>query len=266
MDKLVKLSVGPERLKALDAILLEIETRNFRLVKSESITSPLEFVLSIRDLVIKLQSLTYGLLPPKIESKLQAVNLDATSPIRSAMLSAYEALVTLEAVAPFIRDSLVSFRQPPHLPGTHLELLKTRGLKKVHEEFERALASIEKDPAGAIRAAHRSLESLLRVFCEDKKLEVKEKSRIRNLSKIAFNHLDLDPRKQSDKDVRQVLQGLISVVQGISELRNRAAHGEGRKPNLPRARHARLAVQSTQAYIEFFIQAWNNADPTQPNV
>ena len=74
-----------------------------------------------------------------------------------------------------------------------------------------------------------------------------------------MSDLGLDPADKADTNVRHVLQSLWSIVHGIASLRTFAgsAHGHGRRSYRLQARHARLAVQSAQAFIEFFVGTWN---------
>ena len=79
------------------------------------------------------------------------------------------------------------------------------------------------------------------------------------LLKVVMGELRLNPSGQTNREVRQVLQGLGSVVVGIGGLSTRAgsAYGHGRHVFELHARHARLALQASQAFIEFFVQVWN---------
>ena len=66
----------------------------------------------------------------------------------------------------------------------------------------------------------------------------------------------LDPADTTDTDGRDVPQGQWSVVHRIASLRrdSGSAHGHGRHPYRPQARHARLAIQASPSFIEFFIE------------
>jgi hypothetical protein len=59
-------------------------------------------------------------------------------------------------------------------------------------------------------------------------------------------------------DVRKVLSGLISSVDGIAALRTHAgdAHGDGSKPKRIAPRIARLAVQASSTLGLFHIETW----------
>ncbi|WP_408869663.1 abortive infection family protein [Commensalibacter nepenthis] len=62
-----------------------------------------------------------------------------------------------------------------------------------------------------------------------------------------------------DHDLKQILSGLISVVQGISSLRTHSssAHGQGKKTYKLEPRHARLAVHSSHIIALFILETWD---------
>jgi len=71
-------------------------------------------------------------------------------------------------------------------------------------------------------------------------------------------HLDLDPSKQSDTELRQTLGGLASVVHGVGALRTRrgSAHGQGPGGSAIESRHARLAVHAAHSLVAFVLESW----------
>ncbi len=82
---------------------------------------------------------------------------------------------------------------------------------------------------------------------------------LKPLWKAASKHLGLDPASVGDEDVRKVLSGLNSVVDGIGSLRTHtgSAHGRGRRPYRLQARHARLAIHGSHTLVGFFIETWD---------
>ena len=139
------------------------------------------------------------------------------------------------------------------------QVLKDRDLSGVDKEFERALANIEKDPPAAITAACSILESLFKVYIEDNSIAMPADQSLKPLWKTASKHLGLDPAAIEDDDVKKVLSGLNSVVDGIGSLRTHtgSAHGRGRRAYRLQARHARLAVHASHTLVGFFIETWD---------
>jgi hypothetical protein len=139
------------------------------------------------------------------------------------------------------------------------QVLKDRDLVGVDSEFERALANIEKDPPAAITAACSILESLFKVYIEDNGIDMPADQSLKPLWKAASKHLGLDPAAIEDDDVKKVLSGLNSVVDGIGSLRTHtgSAHGRGRRSYRLQPRHARLAIHASHTLVGFFIETWD---------
>jgi len=140
------------------------------------------------------------------------------------------------------------------------EVLGNRDLAAVDKEFERALANIESDPPAAITAACSILESLFKVYIEDTDgIDMPSDQSLKPLWRAASKHLGLDPASIEDEDVKKILSGLNSVVDGIGSLRTHtgSAHGRGRRPYRLQARHARLAIHASHTLVGFFIETWD---------
>jgi hypothetical protein len=139
------------------------------------------------------------------------------------------------------------------------ELLKARDLGEVDKEFDRALAHVESDPPAAIAAACSILESLFKVYIEDNKLEMPGDQSLKPLWKITSKHLGFDASTVEDEDLRKILSGMNSVVDGIGSLRTHrsTAHGQGRRAYRIQGRHARLAVHASHTIVGFVLETWD---------
>jgi len=82
---------------------------------------------------------------------------------------------------------------------------------------------------------------------------------LKPLRKAASKHFGLDPSSIEDDDVKKILSGMNSVVDGIGVLRTHAgsAHGHGRKAYRLQARHARLAIHASHTLVGFLIETWD---------
>ena len=138
------------------------------------------------------------------------------------------------------------------------ELLAGRDLDSVEAEFERALDNLESDPPAALTAACAILESLFKVYIEDHGLSEPSKKTLKPLWKTVQMDLNLEPKSHADEDLRRILSGLASVVDGIAALRTHAgsAHGRGRLRYRIKPRHARLAVHSAHLLTCFVLETW----------
>jgi hypothetical protein len=138
-------------------------------------------------------------------------------------------------------------------------MLKDRDLPGVNKELERALANVEKDPPAAITAACTILEALFKFYIEDNSIEMPADQSLKPLWKAASKHLELGPSAVEDDDVRKVLSGMVSLVDGIGSLRTHtgSAHGQGRRTYHLQARHVHLAIHASYTLVSFFIETWD---------
>lgn len=139
------------------------------------------------------------------------------------------------------------------------EVLKERDLAGVDKEFERSLVNVDSDPPASITAACAILESLFKVYIEDSGIEMPSDQSLKPLWKTASKHLGLDPAAVEDEDIKKILSGMNSVVDGIGSLRTHGstAHGRGRKAYRIQSRHARLAIHASHTLVGFFLETWD---------
>jgi hypothetical protein len=142
------------------------------------------------------------------------------------------------------------------------EVLKARDLAGVEKEFQRALATVESDPPAGVTAACSLLESLFKVYIEDNGLTLPAKQTIGDLYKVVRDHLGLDPGQVAGQDLKRILSGLISVVDGIGALRTHtgSAHGHGRSGYRLEPRHARLAINGAHTLALFVLETWSRRE------
>ncbi len=108
------------------------------------------------------------------------------------------------------------------------QVLKDRDLAEVDKEFERSLANVESDPPAAVTAACSILESLFKIYIEDTGLEMPGDQSLKPLWKTASKQLGLDPSAIEDEDIKKILSGMTSVVDGIGSLRTHGSTAHGR--------------------------------------
>lgn len=82
----------------------------------------------------------------------------------------------------------------------------------------------------------------------------------------AQESLGLAAKTVSDENssLRQVLQSLVTLAQGVTEIRNQVGvdHGAESVPTWVRPRHARLVVGAAQVWCQLMLETL--ADPTAP--
>ncbi len=135
--------------------------------------------------------------------------------------------------------------------------IKNRDLAGVQDEFERITANVDKDPAAAATASCALLESMFKMYIADEKLTPPADESILPLWKVVKTHLKLNATDVQDENLRKILSGISSVVDGIAGLRTRkgSAHGHDlRKSYRIEVRHARLASHAAFTLAMFFLE------------
>ena len=144
------------------------------------------------------------------------------------------------------------------------EIVRGRDLPSVDGEFRRAMRSIETAPEEAVSAASNTLESICKIYIEDHDhLEMPKKKDLPAVWGVVRRDLRFDPSAIEDDDLKRILSGLLSVVDGLGALRTHAssAHGTGRAGYRLRPRHARLAVHAAHTLAVFIIESWDESGP-----
>lgn len=72
--------------------------------------------------------------------------------------------------------------------------------------------------------------------------------------------MNLSASQHNEEVFKQILGGCSAIVSGLGTLRNRLgdAHGQGKMPVKPSARHAELAVNLSGSMALFLISTWRN--------
>lgn len=147
------------------------------------------------------------------------------------------------------------------LPSKSLRaLIHEKNIPAIDLEFERALKNVNTQPLEAVSAASNLLESICKVHIEDNNLDMPNKKDLKSLWKVVSKDLGFDPSKIQDDDLKKIISGMFSIVDGISALRTHgsSAHGQGTTMYTPAPRHARFAVNSAHSLAMFVLETTNN--------
>lgn len=138
------------------------------------------------------------------------------------------------------------------------DIIQKHDIKSINVEFERALQNIESNPPEAVSAACNILESICRVYIEDEGLALPKKLDLQPIWTVVRKDLGFDPKNVEDRDLKEILSGMIAAVNGIGALRSHAssAHGSGRKFYKLEPRHARLAIHAAHTVAAFIMESW----------
>jgi len=139
------------------------------------------------------------------------------------------------------------------------EIIRGRDWPAIELEFARALDSVESDPPTAVTAACAIVESLCKVYIEDEGLDTPSDQSIKPLWRVVQGHLQLHPGSVEDHDLRKILGGLSSILDGVGALRTHggSAHGHGSEHRPLQAHQARLAVNAAHTLVTFVIEVWD---------
>jgi hypothetical protein len=140
----------------------------------------------------------------------------------------------------------------------------------VRRDLDRALGSAELDPEDAVTAACSTIESMCRSILLELGLPLPQRKDISGLYKAVREPLGISPDRSDFAqeivdDVRKVLSGLATAIEGIGALRTHAGDAHGRERGFRRidARIARLAIHSASTVALFLLETWQQKYPTK---
>ncbi|MGB8645151.1 MAG: abortive infection family protein [Anaerolineae bacterium] len=138
------------------------------------------------------------------------------------------------------------------------EILKRINAESVQIVWAKALDRRQSDPEGAITAARTLLETVCKHILDEKSIEYNNKTDLPQLYHLVSVELNLSPGQHTEDVFKQILGGCSAIVNGLGTLRNRLgdAHGQGKKPVRPAARHAELAVNLAGSVALFLVETW----------
>lgn len=136
--------------------------------------------------------------------------------------------------------------------------LRELSISEIEEEFERAHRSVDLDPPAAVTAACAILEALCKAYLAEHGLDLPSNQTVKPLWSMVSKHLKIAPESVEEDDLKRILSGLTSIVDGIGSYRTHAgsAHGHGKRPYKVAPRHARLAVHSAHTLCLFVMETW----------
>lgn len=140
------------------------------------------------------------------------------------------------------------------------ELIKNRNIQAVDFEFERAIKNVESSPREAISAACNILESVFKVYIEEhSQLSMPAKQDLQSVWKVVKADLGLDASVLEERDLQEIVSGIMATVNGIGALRTHAssAHGAGKRPYNIKPRHAKLAIHAAHTIAAFVLETWD---------
>ena len=164
----------------------------------------------------------------------------------------------------YIWDQLRSLREKlqkaNYTPTTEsiTQVLSEFDVSHVREVWMKALDRQESDPAGAITIARNLIETVCKSLLDVQKISYDDSLSLPKLYHTVAETLNLSPKRDHGKTLRQILGSCQSVVEGLGAIRNQFgdAHGKGKELTRPDARHAELAVNLAGAMTMFLVRTW----------
>ena len=150
--------------------------------------------------------------------------------------------------------------------GTHpaqksiSEVLEKFDSENIHYAWGKALERKSTDPEGAITISRTILESICKHILDDKEVSYNATSiELSELYKLTAKELNLAPEQHGEQVFKQILGGCSGIVNGLGSLRNKLgdAHGQGKKPVKPQARHAELSVNLAGSMALFLVSTYD---------
>lgn len=140
----------------------------------------------------------------------------------------------------------------------------------MQKEIERLENAVDRDPALAIGTAKELVESCCKSILEKRGVTIPRKADLPKLTKMVTKELKLVPEGISDEakgadTIKLILHNLSALTQYLAELRGLygSGHGrEGRHRGLE-PRHARLAVGTAVAFIDFATSTYRKQNEAE---
>lgn len=158
----------------------------------------------------------------------------------------------------------------PSVVGALATAVVTIDFDTVKLDLERALASAESDPEDAVTSACSVVESVCRSVLIELGSPLPSKKDVQGLYQAVREPLGLKPDKDGvaddiAQDVRTILGGLNSIVNGVGALRTHGGDAHGRERGYRRIdpRIARLAIHSASTVSLFLVETWQKKFPSR---
>ena len=133
----------------------------------------------------------------------------------------------------------------------------------MHREIERLENAVDRDPALAIGTAKELVESCCKSVLTKRGVAYTTNADLPALTKLVAKELGLVPDNITDaargaETIRLILRNLSALTQYLAELRGLYGSGHGRDGQHRglQPRHARLAVGSAVAFIDFVTETY----------
>lgn len=152
--------------------------------------------------------------------------------------------------------------------GVNMSALKFRAkksnLREIRKEIERIEKTVDSDPDSAVSSSKNLIESCCKTILDELSVSYSERNlSVVKLIRLTMKQLQLLPEDIDDKvkggdSIRKILGSLSVIAQGMSEIRNLYGTGHGKSSQSVglTPRHARLAVATSSALVQFLFETF----------
>ena len=136
-------------------------------------------------------------------------------------------------------------------------------LEFIKKEYDKALKDLnENNYQHAITLCRSLLEDVFIKLLNNKSIEFKQNGEIKNYYKLVKENYNLKTGSDIDKSINELFTGLESVINAITELRNKASdsHAFQNKNYDLREYHIKLMINASVSISEFLIELMNDAN------
>ncbi len=140
------------------------------------------------------------------------------------------------AIGSFGLGDLVNDYVSPGLSELLQKIDEQSDWASVQNALMAAAANAFTDPASAITASRASIESICKHICEEQGVQYKNSDDLSTLYNKTIGALSQSPSAITDASLRQIMQGSVTIINGLAALRNTFgdAHGKGKEaPRTP---------------------------------
>lgn len=134
----------------------------------------------------------------------------------------------------------------------------------IHDHLARLGDAVDTDPRFAVSTAKALIESTAKLVLKERRKVYSKSARVPALVTAAQESLGLAAKAVSEENasLRQVLQSLVTLAQGVTEIRNQVGvdHGAESVPTWVRPRHARLVAGAAQVWCQLMLETLADAE------
>ncbi|RCR70724.1 abortive infection family protein [Larkinella punicea] len=199
---------------------------------------------------------------PKVQEKLDSLSEKDKEEIFKALQLVYPLLDN--------EPEITNIIYYPDFDIETADLVETKELERIsfeyiHDQIRKCNSKIaEKDFDGAVTNARTLIESICLFILESKTKEKQDyDGNLIKLYKSVASLLSMSPGDYTDENLKQILSGVFSIINGVSGLRNTYGDSHGTSPSKKGykidERHAILTVNLAKSITEYLFLSYEKS-------